>query len=370
MRYWADVATSHALETRIHLESTTDGLPLRQRGLLRRLWWCCFMCDRLISLETNRMPRISITDFNISTLTENDFSIPTSTGLMETCQPQESVCSYATDLDQRQKLAWLCIAQLSLSLSLTHVFSLRNVAVQMGKSAEKGSVHRERREKHDLAFVSCIRDLLQWRKSLRPVLAYQPISPSDTGLAPASNLTVCRAALHKSYYAAFAALYRSRLLFLRKSTTAWSMEHEMCKIFMENASQRICDITRDMDESSTDCSPLSTNESFAKPLARGFAMGPKSQSQDVEQLGRESTHEPNNGLTPGLHGVQYTHAIPTTLASFTQLGRQPGPTALGTYAIPQQALFEGKADRFGCNLGVEQNTLPDFEWAVEFRGSP
>lgn len=328
------------------------------------------MRDRLISLETNRMPRISDADFNILILVEEDFSIVPS-ALIEASQPQVSICSYAAHLEQRRKLARLCIAQLSLCQSLTHVFRLHNIVANMRKDAEKDHDHRDRREKHDLAFVSCIRDLLQWQKSLPRILAYQPVDPNHTAVVSDLSLAVGRAAMHRSYDAAFESLYRSRLWFLHRNTAAWSMENEMRKIFMEYAAQRVLGISSNLDEYGARGPPqVCTDEGLTTPVNGSFAAEVESQSQDAEETRRESTDKPQHDVTPSSSGIHFMQTLQTTLPSLTQLERESVPTAVDSCIPQEQAVLGGEASLFGCSLGVEPTVDIAWTWDIELGGSP
>lgn len=367
IRHWADVTISHALEAGINLKSATKGLPPKQQGLLRRLWWCCYMRDRLVTctlaLGTNRLHRIRDSDFNTPELSENDFDIIPG-GTIERPLPQGTMCSYALHQGRRQELASLCVAQLSLCQSLTQVFSAQNIVVNLRPRAETDDDQGDPREKHELAFTSCIRDLLQWQQSLPPILACQAITPNDKATASTLSAAVNRAVIHKSYYTVTVYLYRHRLQFLQSpDITTWSMEKEMCNIFMENAAQRLFDISRNMHEYGINHSLLCVGQGLAKPLIRDVAFNIKTQSQDVEKSYREKAHEQNSGQKHGVPPSSYSiQGMQTALADLTEVGRETVPTTADTYTTPQHEVLECKADLFGRRQGVQQTSLPVWTW--------
>ncbi|KAH6871218.1 hypothetical protein B0T10DRAFT_417581 [Thelonectria olida] len=71
--YWLKIAIHHAQTAGAPSYETSDNNS-REKGQLKRLWWCCILRDRVMALSSRRSLQIRAEDFDFSNdgLTEND----------------------------------------------------------------------------------------------------------------------------------------------------------------------------------------------------------------------------------------------------------------------------------------------------------
>ncbi|PTB69592.1 hypothetical protein BBK36DRAFT_1207064 [Trichoderma citrinoviride] len=254
--FWIDAAVSHAFAAGLHLEPSAHkpNLSKRKQRLRRRVWWCCFIRDRLLSLGMRRPPRIKDGDFQVAMLEEADFQPEQ----IRSDDPDhgrfEAVCVYVKSRKKRAELARMCVAQATLCRSMSFLSSSMYVAPQHDgllssekEAAAAATAAGSGSGSEQKMFTTYIRDLLEWRDGLPEGVSYRPISRSDISRDGSASISLDRAVLHMMYYAAVLCLYRSRFVaLLREAEEASAMEKEMCKIYMQHSAKRIGDISRNI----------------------------------------------------------------------------------------------------------------------------
>lgn len=71
--HWMSVALSSALALGLHRNATDTIDSRRENRLRRRVWWCCYLRDRIIALAMSRAMRIRDDEFDTLRLTYEDF---------------------------------------------------------------------------------------------------------------------------------------------------------------------------------------------------------------------------------------------------------------------------------------------------------
>lgn len=71
--HWLRIALSFAYEIGLNRRSELIGLSPKQQQSRRRLWWCCFVKDKLIALNERRPSNIGCGDADIPVLEPKDF---------------------------------------------------------------------------------------------------------------------------------------------------------------------------------------------------------------------------------------------------------------------------------------------------------
>ncbi|KAJ9614202.1 hypothetical protein H2200_002338 [Cladophialophora chaetospira] len=70
--HWIGVAISLSQSLGLHRDAGCSRIPPAQRALWRRIWWCCFYRDRIITLGMGRAFRINVDDCDVKELTLAD----------------------------------------------------------------------------------------------------------------------------------------------------------------------------------------------------------------------------------------------------------------------------------------------------------
>ncbi|KAF5013870.1 hypothetical protein FDECE_151 [Fusarium decemcellulare] len=236
--HWIDLAISQAFAQSLHVDPrySRTAVSLTTQRLRRRIWWSCYIRDRLISFGMRRLPRIRDGDFRVPMLELADFQ---SEHLSDKKRPRtESVCSYFNDKTRRTTLARLCIAQASLCKCLK--YSPSDVS---GITSMDGALPADGR-----SFAACHRDLLDWYDTLCHSDLYQPILADDIHDDGSANLELNRAVLHMIYYAGVLGLHRSRVY----SSLLSPDEKELSKTFLQHSAKRISEMARNIEERGLD----------------------------------------------------------------------------------------------------------------------
>lgn len=74
--YWLSVAIHFARDAKAHQYYARSNLTYQERNIRKRLWWCCILRDRVISLGVRRPLQISPESFDVVQypLVEDDFA--------------------------------------------------------------------------------------------------------------------------------------------------------------------------------------------------------------------------------------------------------------------------------------------------------
>ncbi|EXJ71986.1 uncharacterized protein A1O5_04489 [Cladophialophora psammophila CBS 110553] len=107
--HWVNIAISLAQTVGLNQDPESLPLPQRKKSLRKRLWWCCFMRDRVISLYMSRPMRIRREDFDVPLPTLEDIEIDSP--------------SVSLDLDARSScLVHLSIYDRTAQIELAEIF--------------------------------------------------------------------------------------------------------------------------------------------------------------------------------------------------------------------------------------------------------
>lgn len=108
--FWLSTAIHFAKSARAHLYSRIQD-DSRDRNVLKRLWWCCILRDRIMALGFRGQLQIKATDF--------DFAQP---GFVESDFSEEIWSSTVYDATTKQVLVQLAGTLCELAVALNNVF--------------------------------------------------------------------------------------------------------------------------------------------------------------------------------------------------------------------------------------------------------
>ncbi|KAK5056215.1 hypothetical protein LTR84_012768 [Exophiala bonariae] len=212
--HWLGVAISVART--IGLNCDTSDAPLmnhKQRCLWKRIWWSCFMRDRLIAIGMRRPMRINDGDFDVSTLEISDFETD--------ALPQEVIrmlggCPSVRDTSKRVTLAKMCISLTKLCICITQVLAVQYSTLGHKIGATQETTMRLVPKKcaaEPSEVIRCDAQLGQWHEDLPANLHY--FGPDFRVQKPSNDgevINLHRALLSGVYLTAISALHRPQIL--------------------------------------------------------------------------------------------------------------------------------------------------------------
>ena len=213
--YWTGIALSQAQVLGMHRNPDHLDISPALKGLRKRIWWSCFMRDRLVALGIRRPARIRSEDFNVPMLTLDDFDTsPFEDKILRFLGP----LPMADDRSTMESMAVTCIelAQLCVHIG-TILFTQYSI---LGNSASGGRENIAmmvvpRKSVDQLQeMAKCDLNLEYWLQNLNPACRYQ------TGNSPGAKqqnegqriLHLHQALLYMIYLTATAILHRPRAL--------------------------------------------------------------------------------------------------------------------------------------------------------------
>ena len=218
--HWMGVAISLAHTIGLHRNPANSVMSPQKQKLWKRIWWSCFMRDRLVALGMRRPTRIKDADFDVPMLTLDDFEIKE---LEHENNVVSQRCRMIRDLRMQENLSHLCIAKAKLCLCISHVLSaqysvlVRDQGQAMGQEGNTRSsvmLFPKKLDQTDEVKV-CDEELMDWVSTLPAQCLYGNPSKEDLEAEIArggSTVVVQRALLHMCYYATLSALHRPQVL--------------------------------------------------------------------------------------------------------------------------------------------------------------
>jgi hypothetical protein len=214
--HWMGVAISLAHTIGLHRNPEKSNMDVKKQKLWKRIWWSCFMRDRLVALGMRRPTRIKDQDFDVPMLTLDDFELQPLASDNLSISPD---CTLARDVEMQKELASLCIAKAKLCLIISHVLGaqysvlVRDQGMSQGQEGNTRSSVMLFPKKLDQTdeVKACDKELNEWVAGLSAQQMYRPPTPSDIAKGR-SSFCVQLALLHMVYFATLSALHRPQVL--------------------------------------------------------------------------------------------------------------------------------------------------------------
>jgi hypothetical protein len=207
------VAISLAHTIGLHRNPENSNMPPNKKKLWKRIWWSCFMRDRLVALGMRRPTRVKDEDYDVPMLEEDDFEIEV---LEENNTIISKECTLIRDVEAQQQLAQMCIAKAKLCLCISHVLSaqysvlVRHQGMQGQEGSTRSSVMLFPKKLDQTDEVQrCDVELSDWITELPEACEYSSDLASGNSGAP---VFVQRALLHMVYFTTLSALHRPQVL--------------------------------------------------------------------------------------------------------------------------------------------------------------
>ncbi|KAI1262485.1 transcription factor CTF1 [Xylariaceae sp. FL1019] len=216
--HWMGVATSLAHSIGLHRDTATrQNMTPQTQKLWKRVWWSCYMRDRLVALGMRRPTRIKDEDFDVPMLEIDDFEIGALPDDINVVSPE---CLLLRNVEMQHDLAQMCIAKAKLCVCISHILKAQYSVSTCSNAQPENTINSSMMlspnepESANMDAVGVYdRELIHWMRDLLPCCEPRPLESSDLNPGRVTML-VQRNLLHLTYYTAVSALHRPQ--FLRK----------------------------------------------------------------------------------------------------------------------------------------------------------
>lgn len=211
--HWMGVAISLAHTIGLHRNPDNGTMPIHKQRLWKRMWWSCFMRDRLIALGMRRPTRIKDEDFDVPMLTESDFEIEVLPDDNKLLPPE---CTVIRNFDMQRELAEMCVQKAKLCVLISHMLKAQySVLIRDRLQPERTNTTMMLFPNKSLDNLEAVqqvdRELAAWATALPPSCQYRPLVRSDIEDGR-STIAVQRNLLHMVYQTTTSALHRPLFL--------------------------------------------------------------------------------------------------------------------------------------------------------------
>lgn len=246
--HWLGVAISLARTIGLNCNTSSSPLSPAKQKLWKRIWWCCYMRDRLVAIGMRRPIRIREDDFDVPLLEVSDFETqsmgPELTRMI-------GGCSAVRDGSKREILARMCIAVVRCCQCITKVLAVQYSMLghRLGATQETTMRLVPRKSAADPAeIIKCDRELESWYESLPLELRYfKTTKPREQNVQNDGEvLNLHRALLTGIYLTATSALHRPQMMPATPNLIISPELKELSKERVREAASAITDVFRDL----------------------------------------------------------------------------------------------------------------------------
>lgn len=249
--HWMGVAISLAHTIGLHRDPGATGMAPAKQKLWKRIWWSCFMRDRLIALGMRRPTRIKDEDFDVPMLVEDDFEIK---ALSETNTVVPPECKLMRDVAMQRELAVMCISKAKLCVCISHMLKTQYSVLIRDNVKPENTTNSTmmlfpNKTLDNAGAVGTIDSELQvWSETLPSICHYSPIT-KDEIQAGRATLAVQRTLLHMVYQTTVSALHRPQFLPSSPSQTpaASRQVQDLSRGKVRNAARQITRMAADLN---------------------------------------------------------------------------------------------------------------------------
>lgn len=214
--YWMGITLSLAQVMGLHRDPVAMNISQSEKRLRRRIWWSCFIRDRLLALGIRRPARIRTEDFNVPMLELADYDLgqPVQERIVFV---RESGFTSIED-DGRRQMCQMCIDLAKLCVVVGNILQTQYSIVGTNSEGLKNMAVLPKQSKAQMAdLVKCDSELEDWRRNQPAMSKYTPRSPSARSGQRKDDYAEDIIWLHQSllymvYLTAIGALHRPRAL--------------------------------------------------------------------------------------------------------------------------------------------------------------
>ena len=245
--HWMGVSISLAQTIGLHRDPAKSSMDIKRQKLWKRIWWSCFMRDRLIALGMRRPTRIKHEDCDVPMLVEDDFEIE---GLPAELVRMLGGCPAVRDTAKRTTLAKLCIETAKLCLCISHVLSAQYSVLshKFGSTVETTMMLVPKKAAAETCEVmQCNAELEQWYEQLDPNLRYfVPGTKERTNTNDGEVINLHRALLNMVHLTTSSALHRPQVIPSAPNLSFAADLQDLSRKKVREAATEITEIARDL----------------------------------------------------------------------------------------------------------------------------
>ncbi|KAJ3579055.1 hypothetical protein NPX13_g1510 [Xylaria arbuscula] len=236
--HWMGVAISLGHTIGLHRNPANTNMAPQRRKLWKRIWWSCFMRDRLIALGMRRPTRIKDEDFDVPMLEEEDFDMVALPDEIQVVGPE---CTLLRDVTMQRELAQMCVAKAKLSLCISHMLKTQYSVLVCAKTHPESTTHSTmmllpNKQLDNMENIAkCDHELTRWAEMLPDACKYRPLTPLDVQNGR-GVIALQRNLLHMVYFTTVSALHRP--LFL--PSTPRDIQQTPSQVQQQISRMRVC----------------------------------------------------------------------------------------------------------------------------------
>jgi hypothetical protein len=247
--HWMGVSLSLAHTIGLHRNPEQSNMDIQRQRLWKRIWWSCFMRDRLIALGMRRPTRIKNEDCDVPMLVLDDFDTEP--------LPAELVrmlggCPAVRDSAKRLTLAKLCIQKAKLCLCISHVLAAQYSVLchKFGGTTETTMMLVPKKSAAEsLEVMDCEQELDHWYQNLGEDLHYRmPGAKERANQHDGEVLAVHRALLNMIFLTTSSALHRPQVLPAMPSLAVAASLQELSRKRVREAATEITEVAQDLHD--------------------------------------------------------------------------------------------------------------------------
>ncbi|KAI9268085.1 fungal-specific transcription factor domain-containing protein [Phascolomyces articulosus] len=189
---YSGMAFRMALDLGLHRNCDHWNIPPDERERRKRVFWCCFVVDRLISAIYGRTATFEERDCDVP-FPINDDEVPTTSSSTTTSGDDDA----SNDMSTRPKIAETFVHLIQITDILGHV--LRNVYYAKAR-------HHASQQHLEHVLTGLNRELTNWYNRLPPALQYKPPNTESGETAKCPPLAIAQ--IHLFYYTTLILLHR------------------------------------------------------------------------------------------------------------------------------------------------------------------
>ena len=239
--HWLGIAVSLARTIGINCDTSEAGMDLKTRKLWRRIWWCCFLRDRLISLGMRRPLRIPENEFDIPKLELDDFEME---AMPLDLSRMLGGCPVIKDSEKRITLAKMCIALAELCQCVTSVLDVQYslLPAKLGLTQETTvRLVPKKTAANPSDVIRCDQQLELWHSSQPAEMHFFiPGTQERTNTNDGEVINIHRSMLTGVYLTAMSALHRPQII---PSTPSMVVAPELQELSRRKVREAANDIT-------------------------------------------------------------------------------------------------------------------------------
>lgn len=250
--HWMGVAISLAHTIGLHRNPINANMTPSKRKLWKRIWWSCFMRDRLIALGMRRPTRIKDEDFDVPMLEESDFEIDVLSDEIQVLPPE---CTVLRDTGMQEELAQMCVQKARLCVLISHMLKAQYSVLIRDRNNPEATTNSTmmlfpNKALDNLDRVNMVDvELAAWVAALPAACQYRPLAPTDIENGR-STIAVQRNLLHMVYQTTISALHRPQFMPASpmQPPPASSAVQEICRRKVKSAAIQITRMAAELHE--------------------------------------------------------------------------------------------------------------------------